>query len=238
MAWVETTQTPTEGSEHYRDDYGNLSWVQYYDDGVDIDVGDTFYLVWSIGGGGETEWSSSWYNHDATKIFRSVYMPSMSAGVYSWHFKFKKPGEEEWSYSTAHSFTLNEGNTPLPKNPTPADTATEIDFSGLTLSWEDGGAADTYNVYVGDAVDNLTLISSAQSSVSIVLSDVQRALFTDTCYWRIDPINENGTRTGNDWWFTVAAPGKAQNPTPTDDQEDIKITGIEKLKKLQWEAPA
>ena len=33
-------------------------------------------------------------------------------------------------------------------------------------------------------------------------------------------------------------PGKAQNPTPTDDQEDIIITGIEKLKKLQWEAPA
>ncbi len=37
---------------------------------------------------------------------------------------------------------------------------------------------------------------------------------------------------------TVVAPGKAQNPTPTDDQEDIKITGIDQLKLLQWEAPA
>ncbi len=37
---------------------------------------------------------------------------------------------------------------------------------------------------------------------------------------------------------TYAAPGKAQNPTPTDDQEDIIITGIDQLKKLQWEAPA
>lgn len=35
----------------------------------------------------------------------------------------------------------------------------------------------------------------------------------------------------------VSAPGKAQNPTPTDDQEDIKITGKDQLKKLQWEAP-
>ncbi len=33
-------------------------------------------------------------------------------------------------------------------------------------------------------------------------------------------------------------PGKATTPTPTDDQEDIKITGIDQLKILQWEAPA
>ena len=36
----------------------------------------------------------------------------------------------------------------------------------------------------------------------------------------------------------LAPPGKAQNPTPTDDQESIIITGIDQLKKLQWEAPA
>lgn len=36
----------------------------------------------------------------------------------------------------------------------------------------------------------------------------------------------------------VVPPGKAQNPTPTDDQEDIKFTGKDQLKKLQWEAPA
>ena len=33
------------------------------------------------------------------------------------------------------------------------------------------------------------------------------------------------------------APGKAQNPTPADDEEDIKLTGISQLKKFQWEAP-
>ncbi len=38
---------------------------------------------------------------------------------------------------------------------------------------------------------------------------------------------------------TVAdPPGKATTPTPTDDQGDIKITGIDQLKILQWEAPA
>ena len=124
------------------------------------------------------------------------------------------------------------------ENPTPIDTGTNIDFSDLTLSWEDGGGADTYNVYVGDASDNLTLLSSTQAGVSFVLSDVPRALFKATGWWRIDATNVNGTTTGDDWSFTVAAPGKAQTPTPTDDEEDIKITGIDELKILQWEAPA
>jgi len=35
----------------------------------------------------------------------------------------------------------------------------------------------------------------------------------------------------------ITGPGKAWNPTPTDDQEDIKIRGKNQLKKLQWEAP-
>ena len=35
----------------------------------------------------------------------------------------------------------------------------------------------------------------------------------------------------------LTPPGKAQNPTPTDNQEDIIITGKDQLKILQWEAP-
>ena len=123
------------------------------------------------------------------------------------------------------------------KTPTPTDTDTDVDFSDLTLSWGDGGNADTYDVYVGDAADNLTKISSTQADVSIVLNDTQRALFTATVWWRIDAINVYGTTTGDDWSFTIAAPGKAQTPTPANDAGNIKITGTKKLKKLQWEAP-
>ena len=76
-------------------------------------------------------------------------------------------------------------------------------------------------------------------------------------YWRADissPTYSDGqsgvsTDSGSSWtmlssvdkmfetWGTPPAPGKAQNPTPTDDQEDIKITGKDQLKFLQWEAP-
>lgn len=143
-----------------------------------------------------------------------------NAGI-DWHFA---------NYGTASAPTKTT-------NPTPANTATEVDFSGLTLSWVDGGGADTYNVYVGDAADNLTLVSSAQSEVSIVLSSAQRELFPGTCHWRIDATNGAGTTTGDAWWFTVESPGKATTPTPTDDEEDIWLTGINQLKKLQWVAP-
>jgi hypothetical protein len=33
-------------------------------------------------------------------------------------------------------------------------------------------------------------------------------------------------------------PGKAQNPTPSDGTENIKIAGISRIKRLQWEAPS
>lgn len=35
----------------------------------------------------------------------------------------------------------------------------------------------------------------------------------------------------------AAPPGKATTPTPTDDQEDLEITGVDNLKELQWVAP-
>ncbi|KKM86773.1 hypothetical protein LCGC14_1275610 [marine sediment metagenome] len=91
-------------------------------------------------------------------------------------------------------------------NPSPAHQATEVDFSSRTLSWDDGAGdlADTFNVYIGDAADNLTLVSSAQSGETYVLTDSNMELWPKgMCYWRIDSTNGAGTTTGDDWYFTV-----------------------------------
>lgn len=40
--------------------------------------------------------------------------------------------------------------------PTPEHATTEVDFSDLTLSWVDGGNADSYNVQIGDSVNLYT----------------------------------------------------------------------------------
>ena len=84
-------------------------------------------------------------------------------------------------------------------NPTPADDATRVDFSGLTLSWDDGGGADTFDVYMGP-VGNLSLISSAQAGTSKVV-DTADVPWGETIYWRIDSTNADGTTTGDTWSF-------------------------------------
>lgn len=94
------------------------------------------------------------------------------------------------------------------QDPVPEHEATEVDFSSRTIMWTDGGYADTFNVYIGDAADNLTLVSAAQEDSEYILSDADMALWPEgTCYWRIDSINEIGTTTGNVWNFTIIVVG-------------------------------
>jgi hypothetical protein len=149
-------------------------------------------------------------------------------------------GCQDWS---GHTGTWNfrvysaDATPSKPTNPDPADDATDVDFSDLTLDWDDGGGADTFDTYVGDAADNLTKIGNALEATFYVLDASERALFTSHCYWRIDATNDQGTTTGDVWDFVVAGPGKAKNPIPSDNQEGVYIRGIDRLREFSWEAP-
>ena len=121
-------------------------------------------------------------------------------------------------------------------NPTPANNDTEVDFSGLELSWSDGGGADTFDVYIGET-GALTLVSSTQAGTSYTtdlseLASIFSASPVDQkIYWRVDAVNTDGTTEGDEWNFD-ARPGKTKNPTPLDTAEDV----IRGLIKLTWEA--
>jgi hypothetical protein len=86
--------------------------------------------------------------------------------------------------------------------PNPSHQATAVDFSNYTLSWVDGGDADTFDVYIGESAGSLSLVSSAQAGASLVVSVGDR-LSKDVTrwYWRIDSTNANGTTTGDEWYF-------------------------------------
>jgi len=105
-------------------------------------------------------------------------------------------------------------------NPSPADSDTEVDFSGLKLSWEDGGGADTFNVYIGKTGD-LTLVSSAQAGTDYTTTIAELETIFDASpidqkiYWRVDATNNTGTTEGDKWNFD-ARPAKATTPFPTD----------------------
>lgn len=111
-------------------------------------------------------------------------------------------------------------------NPTPANGATEVDFSNLTLSWEDGGGATGFDVYIGES-GNLTQVSAYQAGTSYItsISELETIFGTSpidqVIYWRIDAVNLDGTTTGDEWNFD-GRPAKATTPSPSDDGEGIK----------------
>jgi len=119
-----------------------------------------------------------------------------------------------------------------PINPTPTHEQSEFEFDG-TLSWENGGGATSYNVYVGTDGD-LTLISGGQTELSFILNANGIALFfyidpetheivrNSNCYWRVDAVNEYGTTEGDVWWFDPK-PTKTSNPTPEHEATDITL---------------
>lgn len=127
------------------------------------------------------------------------------------------------------TYLIASGDNPPTKaaNPTPTNNDTEVDFSSFGLSWNDGGGADTYNVYIGES-GNLTLVSSGQSGISYTttLNELETIFsaspINQKIYWRIDSTNDYGTTTGDEWNFD-ARPAKASNPTPADATEDITL---------------
>ncbi len=114
-------------------------------------------------------------------------------------------------------------------NPTPANSGTEVDFSGLVLDWDTGADTDTFNVYMGP-VGSLSLIATGivPSTFTVNLSDVPKE---QVIYWRIDSVNDEGTTTGDTWNFD-ARPAKVVTPSPTNAQSDITLDES----PLSWEA--
>ena len=114
-----------------------------------------------------------------------------------------------------------------PTNPTPTNDGTEVDFSAFGLSWDDGGGADTYDVYIGET-GNLTSVSSEQAGTSYTTSLEELESIYDSSpinqkiYWRVDATNIYGTTTGDEWNFD-ARPAKASNPTPADEYTDMTL---------------
>ena len=110
------------------------------------------------------------------------------------------------TYESSKVYTIISGSwvSTLPTaatNPTPSDADTFVDFSDLTLSWDDGGGADTYDIYLGP-VGNLSLVSLDQAETSLTI-DTADVPWGQTIYWRVDATNVNGTTTGDTWSFSV-----------------------------------
>ena len=118
-------------------------------------------------------------------------------------------------------------------NPTPADEATEVDWSTPTLDWD--GTGDTYTVYIATATPFVASDKVAEdiAVTTYTLSTEQKNDFADSdsiLYWRVDSTKDGSTLTGDTWSFDPR-PGQATGPTPATAGTDIGLSD-----DLEWTA--
>ena len=83
-------------------------------------------------------------------------------------------------------------------NPEPSNGATGVTTTP-TLTWLPGPGADTHNVYFGPSSDPLDFQGN-QSGTSFTPGPLD---LNTTYHWRIDEVNDEGTTTGPEWFFTT-----------------------------------
>ena len=118
------------------------------------------------------------------------------------------------------------------ENPTPTHTDTEVNFEDYTFSWDDGGDADTFDVWAGPS-GSLVKISDGQSETSYTATLGQLPVNV-VIYWRIDAINDLGTTTGDTWYFDPRPLKVSVITSPTDTAIDIGLNDTSAI----WESPS
>ena len=99
--------------------------------------------------------------------------------------------------------------------PAPTNAATNVTLDQATLTWVDGGGADTFDVYYGesaavvaaaDNTDETGIYLGNQAGLSLTVTGITSGspyAYLTSRYWRIDSVNDVGTTTGDAWLFTT-----------------------------------
>ncbi|MHC4739510.1 MAG: LamG-like jellyroll fold domain-containing protein [Planctomycetota bacterium] len=126
-----------------------------------------------------------------------------------------------WSFTTIVAAPGAAGN------PSPADSATDVDIDA-DLSWTPGTGSTSSDVYFGT-----TSPGAFQGNQTETTFEPGTLNNSTTYYWRIDEKNAGGTTTGVVWSFTTieAPPGQANNPAPADSATNVNIDA-----DLSWTA--
>jgi|GEM_PF-2423013 len=113
-----------------------------------------------------------------------------------------------YDHGSVYVFTKNGGgNQPpyTPSNPSPENGVIDINVDA-DISWTGGdpnGDTVTYDVFFGDSLSNLDIVSDEQSGTSY---DPGTLEFDKTYYWRIKAKDIHGaTSEGLIWYFTTEA---------------------------------
>lgn len=194
---LDTGNSPQTGTNEFRiTDSGSLAtdWKTVSKGGINFTGGVKYAIVFSGG---------------ATNNTSFPYWALDSGGGYDNGNQLKSlDGMSTWSDLSGDFLFKIYGDTlpskpSKPTNPTPSDADTSVDFSGMVLDWDDGGGADTFDVYIGP-VGSLVKVASAivPSTYTVDTEDVP---WGETISWRVDATNDAGTTTGDTWSFSVVS---------------------------------
>jgi hypothetical protein len=117
-------------------------------------------------------------------------------------------GFEEWKDGEPLIEPTDLSGTNPPEkatSPDPANNQANV-ATDKTLSWSDGGNADSFDVYFGTSSPGTFQGNQAGTNFDPGTLDPEQ-----TYFWRIDSKNTNGTTTGDVWQFTTRAAGAAGN---------------------------
>jgi len=168
---------------------------------------DHWCVYWRISGGFSSQ-------DNLSKSLGTIYNPPGDFDgdtTYEWYVEAHHADHTVHSSSAVEDgyYTFTTVGLPeIPINPIPTNAANNITLDQKTITWEDGGGADTYNVYYGENEIGLTLVSEEQTGVSFTITDIDYGSPFDYLIsrtWRIDATNVSGTTTGDVWTFVTVA---------------------------------
>jgi len=125
------------------------------------------------------------------------------------------PGAEGWSNDSGETWHMTASADHLfkiyselalpgkPTNVSPENEASDITLHSTTGTWASGGNTDSYNVYYGTLSGFLDLVEEGVTDLSLTLVDGNFSVYGKISYWRVDAVNEAGTTTGDEWYFTT-----------------------------------
>ena len=170
------------------------------------------------------------YPHFAVQCPTEVFN-ALSSGSHTWHaVLYHAVWGDIYDTSAPRSFT-KPGGLAKPTTPSPANGAGPgINFTNRTVSWVNGGGAETYTVRMdpGDTPYNVVSLSQTGTSYTIPEADISR--YQDNIIsWRVDAEAGGETVTGDVWTFDPR-PAKATTPSPTNGASNTALN----LTTLSW----
>jgi len=128
---------------------------------------------------------------------------NLTSGVtYDWYVRSQCGGISYSDWRGPDSFTTSDGRA---TNPNPANGATGISVSSLTLDWDDVSGCTGYHISVGttsggtDVVNNDYISGSTNSNYTVSSNWASNT----TYYWTVTTNFSSGNSVGDEWVFTT-----------------------------------